>query len=98
MTMPGGQMLPHMSARMRTETIDALFVGVGGYERARAWIEASDANFGEFFTKVWAKGAARHSNVEHNIGDGVEGLLAKLDEAERANNAQVINGDAVEVC
>lgn len=89
--MPNGSLLPHMSARMRTETIDALFVGAGGFERALAWVEASEENYGEFFTKVWAKGAARSTNVEVSASEGVESLLEKLDRAERA---QTIDGQA----
>lgn len=81
--LPGGSLLPHMSARLRTETIDALFVGTGGFNRALAWIEKSDDNYGEFF-KIWAKGAVRSSNVEVGVSEGVEKLLDQLDERERA--------------
>ena len=81
--LPGGEMLPHLSARMRTRTIDALFEASGGFDRALAWIETSDENFGEFFTKVWAKGAAKPMSVEHTASEGVEALLEKLDQAER---------------
>lgn len=93
-TMPSGDLMPHMSARLRTHTIDALFEAAGGFERAQAWIEASDDNFGEFFVKVWAKGAAKSSNVEHNVGDSVEALLDKLDAADRA---RPIEGTCIEV-
>lgn len=75
--------MPHMSARLRTETIDALFVASGGFERAQAWIEKNDANYAEFF-KIWAKGAVRSSNVEVGVSEGVEALLDKLDQSERA--------------
>ena len=81
--LPGGSLLPHMSARLRTETIDALFVGSGGYEKALAWIEKSDENYAEFF-KIWAKGAVRSTNVEVGVSEGVESLLEKLDAADRA--------------
>jgi hypothetical protein len=81
--LPGGEMMPHMSARMRTRTIDALFEASGGFDRALAWIEHSNENFGEFFTKVWAKGAAKPMSVEHTASEGVEALLEKLDQAER---------------
>jgi hypothetical protein len=91
--LPGGSLLPHMSARLRTETIDALFVGAGGFEKALAWIEANDDNYAEFF-KIWAKGAARSTNVEVGISDGVESLLEKLDAAERA---KTIDGTVREV-
>lgn len=81
--LPGGDILPHMSARMRTRTIDALFEATGGFDRAVAWIESSDEAYGEFFTKVWAKGAAKVSNTEITASESVEDLLAKLDAAER---------------
>ena len=81
--MPDGQLLPHLSARLRTQTIDALFVGSGGFERALAWIEQSDDNYKEFF-KIWAKGAAKSTSVELNAGQGVEDLLARLDAGDHA--------------
>lgn len=86
--MPGGTLMPHVSAKLRTEMIDALFVGAGGFERALAWIEKSDDNYGDFF-KVWAKGAVRSTNVELHADDSVEALLAKLDAGE---HAKVIDG------
>ena len=89
--MPGGGLMPHMSARLRTELVDALFVASGGFERALAWIERSDANYEVFFTKIWAKGAARSTNVEVGVSEGVEALLEKLDAGE---HAQVVNGTA----
>ena len=85
-----------MSARLRTETIDALFVGSGGFERALAWIQSSQAAYEEFF-KIWAKGAVRATNVELGVSEGVEALLEKLDEQDRASRATVINGHATEV-
>lgn len=76
---------------MRTNMIDALFVGAGGFTRALAWIEKSDDNYGEFLTKVWAKGAAKATSVEHGLSDGVESLLQKLDDQERMENATIID-------
>lgn len=92
--MPNGQMIPFMSARRRTETIDALFEASGGFSRALAWIEKSDDNFGEFFKGMWAKGAARAVSVEHNPGGGLEEMLEKLD---KAANAKTIEGKFEEV-
>lgn len=88
--LPGGGLLPHMSARLRTEIIDAVFEGVGGAEKMRAWVEASDANYAEFI-KLWARGAVRSSNVELTASEGLENMLEKLD---RAENAKLIDGDA----
>lgn len=73
--------------------MDALFEGAGGFDRALAWIEKNDDNYAEFF-KLYARGQARATNVEHNMGEGVEKLLEQLDERERAENAMVINGVA----
>lgn len=92
-SLPGGSLLPHMSAKLRTQTIDTLFELAGGHERALAWIEKSDDNFAEFF-KIWAKGAVRSTNVELGVSDSLEALLDKLDAAE---NAKTINATAREV-
>jgi hypothetical protein len=83
-TMPDGQLMPHMSARARTAMVDAVFQGAGGFERMLAWVEKSDENYGEFLTKIWAKGAAKVSSTELNVSGGVEDLLAKLDAGEHA--------------
>lgn len=90
-TLPGGDMMPYMSARYRTQMIDALFEGTGGFERAKAWIEESSANYGEFFIKVWSKGAIRSTQVEERKPEEVEELLARLDAGE---HAKVINAEA----
>jgi hypothetical protein len=82
--MPGGDLMPHMSARARTNMIDALFAGTGGFDRALAWIEKNDDNYGEFFTKVWARGAAKTNSTELTGTVTVENLLDQLDDAERA--------------
>ena len=92
--MPGGDMLPYMSGRMRTQQIDALFYAAGGFDRALAWIEKSDANFGDFFLKVWAKGAIRPQAQEPGAVSGtLEDLLARLDAGE---HAKVVEGTVVE--
>ena len=89
-------MLPHMSARLRTETIDALFVGMGGYEKAKAFFQKSDENYLEFI-KIWAKGAARSSNVEVTASDGIESMLKRLDERDRQREIQIVDSTAVTV-
>jgi len=92
-SLPGGDMMPFLSARLRAATIDALFEASGGFNRALAWIESNDDRYGEFFVKVWAKGAARPSMVEHTAAEGLEDVLAKLDAGE---HAKVVEGEAVE--
>lgn len=90
---PGGDLLPHMSARMRTSVVDSLFEGLGGYDRMKAFFAKNDENYLEF-VKLWGKGVAKSTNVEVTASEGIENLLDRL---ERAENAQTINGDAVEV-
>lgn len=89
-SLPGGDMLPYMSARHRTATIDALYEASGGFSRALAWIEESSDNYGEFF-KIYAKGQARPTMIEHTASDGLEDILARLDAGE---HAKIVSGDA----
>lgn len=85
--LPGGGMLPHLSGRMRTATVDAVFVMTGGVERMADW---ANKNYGEFITKVWAKGMSKPISVELAESGSLEELLAKLDQGE---HAKVINED-----
>lgn len=84
-------MMPFMSARLRTQVIDALFEASGGFERALAWIDKDDANYGEFF-KIYAKGAIRPTQIEHTASESLEDALAKLDAGE---HARVVEGVVV---
>lgn len=88
-TMPNGQMLPHLSARMRTETMDAVFHELGGAQKLADWAAKSDENYGMFF-QAWARGAVRSTNVELSTDDSIESLLARLDAGE---GAKVISPD-----
>ena len=81
---PDGSLLPYISARMRTAEIDALYINAGGHERALAWINASDENYGEFFIKVYARGTAKVSSVEVGVSGNVEDMRATLDSGEHA--------------
>lgn len=81
--LPGGHLMPHMSARRRSEVVDMVFEQIGGVERMVAWAEKPD-NTGDFYTKVWAKGLPKNISTEHNLGGGVEELLDQLDRAEKA--------------
>jgi hypothetical protein len=91
-SLPGGDMMPFMSARLRTQTVDALFEAAGGFNRALAWVDKSDENYGEFF-KLWAKGAIRPTQIEHTAAEGLEDALARLDAGE---HAKVVEGEIVE--
>lgn len=91
--MPGGDMLPYMSGRMRTQQMDALFHAAGGFDRALAWIEKTDANYETFF-KLWAKGAVRPQAQEPGQTTGsLEDLLARLDAGE---HAKVVEGVVID--
>ncbi len=89
--MPGGELLPHMSARRRTEIIDAVFEDAGGAERLSAWVRKNDENYADFVLKIWGKGAARVTNMEVTASDGIESLLKKLDERERQRESNIID-------
>lgn len=92
-SLPEGGLLPHLSARLRTETIDAIFEMSGGPEKMLSWVEKNDANYGEFL-KMWARGAVRSSNVEVNAGKSIEDLLERLDHAEAS---QLIDATAEDI-
>lgn len=66
--------------------VDAVFHGAGGFDRLLSWVEKSDDNYGEFITKVWAKGTIKPVSNELSLGDGVEALLARLDAGETAKD------------
>lgn len=85
--LPGGGMLPHISGRMRTATVDAVFVMIGGTERLADW---AAKNPGEFYTKIWGKGMSKPVTVEVQDTDSLESLLAALDNGE---HAKVISPD-----
>ena len=86
---PDGTLIPHLSARYRTQMMDAVFVGSGGFDRMLAWVNKSDDNYGDFL-KMWARGQAKATSVEVGLGEGVESMLAHLDAGE---NARVVSGD-----
>lgn len=82
-SMPDGDLTPHMSARMRMGFVDTVFVMTGGVDRLAAWANKEE-NYGDFITKVWAKGMSKPQSVEVGLTDGVEALLEELDHAEAA--------------
>lgn len=87
-------MLPHMSSRRRHEICDVVFEMAGGVDRLAHVVNKSDENFMDFVKNIWAKGLPRAVAMEHNVSEGVEALLEKLDAAERA---QTIDGVATEL-
>ena len=92
----GGELLPHVSARMRTQTIDAIYEGLGGPEAHLAHAQKNDENKTEFY-KLWGKGAARSGSVEVHASQGVESMLKKLDERDRQRELDIIDVTATAV-
>lgn len=84
-SLPGGLMLPHMSARRRHEICDVVFEMLGGTERLHA---VADGDPKWFYGTLWQKGLPRAVATEHAVTEGVEVLLDKLDAAERAKTIE----------
>lgn len=85
-TLPGGALLPHLSARMRTETIDVVFHEIGGTEAMAEWARQNKTEF----YQMWGRGAVRSANVEVSSDNTIESLLDRLDAGE---HAKVISPD-----
>jgi hypothetical protein len=87
----GGELLPFLSAKRRTEIIDRVFEATGGETAMAEWVEKSDDNRGKFYG-WFVKGAFRGSAPApvEDRGTKVEELLARLDAGE---GAKVINND-----
>ena len=97
--MPGGDLLPHMSARRRRQAIDNIYAMVGGEERTVHEIDRdkTGAAYWRFFD-AWARGAGRPLSVEHTMNtDSVEALWEKIDAREQDKAGQVIEFTAREV-
>lgn len=93
--LPGGQLMPHMSARRRHEICDTVFEMLGGVERLAHEAGRNNETYMEFMTKLWAKGLPRAVATEHSVNnESIEDALKRLDQAE---NASVINGTASRV-
>lgn len=91
LALPGGHLMPHMSARRRHEICDTVFEMLGGVERLHHEANRDRESYWAFM-KLWQKGLPRAVATEHSVNkDSVEEMLKKLD---RAENAQLINGTA----
>lgn len=94
LTLPGGQMMPHMSARRRHEVCDTVFEMLGGTERLHHEANRNTESYWEFM-RMWQKGLPRAVATEPTANnEQVEEMLKRLDQAE---NAKVINGSASRV-
>lgn len=93
-SLPEGVLSPQMSAKLRTEIIDATFDRIGGADRLADWAGKPE-NYGDFVAKIWAKGAARPQQVEHSASDSVEELIRRLDAGEHARviDAEILDND-----
>lgn len=90
LSLPGGQMMPHMSARRRHEIADTVFEMLGGVERLHHEANRDRESYWDFMKTIWAKGLPRAVASEPTASnEQVEEMLKRLDQAE---NAQVING------
>lgn len=93
-TAPGGEMVPHLSARRRHQIVDTVFEMTGGTERLADW---ADKNYGDFITGVWVKGLPKAVAVEHSPSQGLEAMLKKLDERDKTGGAQILDAPFKEV-
>lgn len=95
LTLPGGQLMPHMSARRRHEICDTVFEMLGGVERMHHEANRDPEAYWEFMTKLWGKGLPRAVATEHSVNnESIEDMLKKLEQHE---NIKVINGTAQEI-
>lgn len=85
-SMPNGNLLPHMSARARTEVIDIVFQDIGGPAAMSDWARQNQTEF----YQMWGRGAVRSTNVELSADSSMESLLDRLDAGE---HAKVISPD-----
>lgn len=92
-TLPGGMLVPFMSARRRHEICDIVFENLGGAQRLEHEANKDQDSFWKFMG-LWSKGLPRAATTEHTVDNGLETLLDKLD---KAANAKVIDGSFTEV-
>lgn len=86
LTLPGGQLMPHMSARRRHEICDTVFEMLGGVERLHHEANRDTESYWRFMG-LWQRGLPKAATTEHNLNpDSVEKLLEKLDRAENAKD------------
>lgn len=85
MMLPGGSLMPHMSARRRHEICDTVFEMLGGTERLHHEANRDNESYWKFMG-MWQKGLPRAVATEHSTSEDVEKLLEKLDRAESAKD------------
>jgi|GEM_PF-4138134 len=90
MALPGGELLEHMTLRRRRELIDLAFEQMGGLPRLVDAFNKSDETAREFFIKLWGKGIPRPVAVDPGAGGGMEDMIKRLEDADRAERATII--------
>lgn len=99
-TLPGGEIMPYMSARRRHEIMDVAFQMCGGVERL---VHEMNRNTEGYWAGVnlWGKGLPRAVATDHSINTkSVEDLWDKLDAREadkKAVSAPIIEGSFTDV-
>lgn len=89
-SLPGNMLMPHLSARKRNETCDVVFEMLGGTDRLYSEANRDREAYWEFM-KLWSKGLPRAVATEQTPGNGVEDMLDRLDDLERADKAITID-------
>lgn len=79
--LPTGDLMPHMSARMRHQVCDTVFEMLGGAHRLFDEANRDRDSYWEFM-KLWSKGLPRIGGQENVSRDSVESILEELN-AER---------------
>jgi hypothetical protein len=92
-SLPGGFMQPFMSKRRLQQQFDTVDEMLGGDMRLFDEANKNSDAYWEF-KKLQAKMMPRESLATHDVSDGVEALLDKLDAAERE---KTIEGSYLEV-
>lgn len=77
--LPGGALLPYMSAQRFNQLAWTTFEAIGGFERLA---HEADKDFKWFMEKVFVKAQPKNLNVDATSSTGIEGLLAKAKQAQ----------------
>jgi hypothetical protein len=80
--LPSGSLIPHLSARRRHEVCDIVFEMLGGVEKLHYEAGRDREAYWEFM-RLWSKGLPRAVATEHSATEGVENLLAQLEQRKK---------------
>lgn len=82
---PAGELVPHLSAKARTQMVDMVFEEIGGFQRFADWARREETEF----YRIYARGAVRSSHVENTSPVTAESLMDEMD--RRMSAARVID-------